>query len=51
MASRQGTNIPFHAEKKTLMRRSAPDLSQCIRQIAHWFFVALKAWMGVQFYL
>jgi len=33
------------------MHRSAPDLSQCVRQIAQWFFVALKAWMDVRFYL
>lgn len=45
------TDIPFHAEKKTLMHRSAPDLSQYVRQIAQWFFVALKAWMDVRFYL
>ncbi len=39
----------FH--KKTLIRRSSPDRSQRIRQAVQWLFVALNAWLGLQFYL
>lgn len=37
--------------RKKIIRRSAPDRSQRIRHIAQWVFVALNAWIGVQFYL
>lgn len=37
--------------KKTLVRRTAPDRSQKIRQLVQWSFVALNAWLGVQFLL
>ncbi|MGB6692279.1 MAG: hypothetical protein WBE76_30925 [Terracidiphilus sp.] len=43
--------IPVHAEKKTLVRRTPPDRSQCILYIARWFSAELTAWMGVRFYL
>jgi polyferredoxin len=37
--------------KKPLLRRAAPDPSQRIRQIVQLSFVALNAWLGLQFYL
>ena len=37
--------------KKILVRRLRPDRSQPVRQIVQGLFVALNAWMGVQFYL
>ena len=37
--------------KKRVIRRSAPDRSQAIRRAAQWIFVALNAWIGIQFYL
>ena len=37
-------------EKKKLVRRSAPDRSQRIRHLVQGLFVALNAWIGVQFY-
>ena len=37
--------------KKKLIRRSTPDRSQRIRHIVQWLFVALNAWIGVQFLL
>ncbi len=37
--------------KKPVIRRSAPDRSQAIRRTAQWIFVALNAWIGIQFYL
>lgn len=44
-------NLPRTAEKKTLIRRSTPDRSQRIRRIVQWAFLALNAWLGVQFFL
>ncbi|HTV82509.1 MAG TPA: 4Fe-4S binding protein [Acidobacteriaceae bacterium] len=41
---------PQHPRKKPVIRRSAPDRSQAIRRIAQWIFVALNAWIGIQFY-
>ena len=37
--------------KKKLVRRSAPDQSQRMRLIVQGLFVALNAWIGVQFFL
>ncbi len=37
--------------KKKLVRRSAPDRSQRIRQTAQWAFLLLNVWIGVEFYL
>ncbi|HEX3987358.1 MAG TPA: 4Fe-4S binding protein [Acidobacteriaceae bacterium] len=37
--------------KKKLVRRSAPDRSQRIRRIVQGLFVALNAWIGLQFFL
>lgn len=41
---------PFQAKKK-LVRRTAPDRSQRFRHIAQGLFVALNAWIAIQFYL
>jgi polyferredoxin len=38
-------------EKKKLVRRAAPDRSQTIRHWVQGLFVALNAWLGIQFYL
>jgi polyferredoxin len=38
-------------EKKKLIRRSAPERSQRIRHIVQALFVALNAWLGLQFFL
>jgi polyferredoxin len=37
--------------KKKLVRRSAPDQSQRVRLMVQVLFVALNAWIGVQFFL
>lgn len=39
------------AAKKKLVRRLRQDRSQQIRHTVQWAFVALNAWLGVQFYL
>ncbi|HTX41229.1 MAG TPA: 4Fe-4S binding protein [Acidobacteriaceae bacterium] len=39
------------ATPKKVIRRSAPDQSQRIRRIAQGIFIALNAWIGLQFYL
>ena len=36
---------------KILVRRVRPDRSQQVRQTVQWLFVALNAWIGLQFYL
>jgi polyferredoxin len=38
-------------EKKKLVRRSAPDASQRIRLVTQGVFIALNAWIGLQFFL
>jgi len=38
-------------EKKTFIRRLTPDRSQRSRQVVQWLFVALNAWLGIQFCL
>ncbi len=50
MAAQSGSIDP-QKEKKTLIRRSGQDRSQRIRFVVQWMFVALNAWLGVQFYL
>lgn len=42
---------PQRPLKKPVVRRSTPDRSQIIRRTAQWIFVALNAWIGIQFYL
>ena len=37
--------------KKILVRRALADRSQQVRHTVQWLFVALNAWIGVQFYL
>jgi polyferredoxin len=39
------------AQKKPFVRRTSPDRSQQIRRAVQGLFVALNAWLGVQFYL
>ncbi|HUX27823.1 MAG TPA: 4Fe-4S binding protein [Terracidiphilus sp.] len=51
MATPTLEGIAVHEEKKKLVRRTTPDRSQRIRRIVQWSFVALNAWLGVQFYL
>jgi len=38
-------------DKKKLIRRAAPDRSQAIRRGVQFAFIALNAWIGLQFYL
>ncbi len=38
-------------EKKVLVRRSQQDRSQQIRHVVQWLFVALNAWIGLEFLL
>lgn len=51
MATQAAEQVRIHREKKTLVRRAAPDRSQQIRHLVQGIFVALNAWIGVQFYL
>jgi polyferredoxin len=47
-------NVPSQLpgkEKKALVRRVSPDRSQRVRHIVQIFFLALNAWLGLQFYL
>lgn len=37
--------------RKKVIRRSVPDQSQRIRRVVQGFFIALNAWIGVQFWL
>jgi polyferredoxin len=39
------------AQKKPFVRRTSADRSQQIRRVVQGLFVALNAWLGVQFYL
>ncbi|MDE3163569.1 MAG: 4Fe-4S binding protein [Acidobacteriota bacterium] len=46
------TTVPLPAShKKPLIRRILPDRSQRIRRIVQLVFLALNAWLGLQFYL
>ena len=40
-----------HPRKKPVVRRTVPDRSRSVRRTAQWIFVALNAWIGIQFYL
>jgi polyferredoxin len=51
MATQIVERVISPAPKKKLARRTAPERSQQIRHVAQWAFVALNAWLGVQFYL
>ena len=51
MATQVVERVISSATKKKLARRTAPERSQQIRHLAQWVFVALNAWLGVQFYL
>ena len=51
MASVSTEAIAARVGKKVLIRRSAPDRSQRIRHIVQGLFVALNAWIGLQFFL
>jgi polyferredoxin len=43
--------IRARAGNKTLVRRSGPDVSQRVRRVVQWLFVALNGWLGIQFLL
>ena len=46
------TTVPLPAShKKPLIRRLLPDRSQKVRRIVQLVFLALNAWIGLQFYL
>ncbi|HEV2323872.1 MAG TPA: 4Fe-4S binding protein [Terracidiphilus sp.] len=51
MATQTVDKVTPPAPKKKLVRRAFPNYSQQIRHAAQWAFVALNAWLGVQFYL
>ena len=51
MATQTIEKLASPAPKKKLLRRISPDRSQTIRHAAQWAFLALNAWLGVQFYL
>ncbi|HEV2474603.1 MAG TPA: 4Fe-4S binding protein, partial [Chthonomonadales bacterium] len=51
MGTQTAERIPLGREKKALIRRTAPDRSQRIRRVVQWAFVALNAWLGMQFFL
>jgi len=42
---------PSTGSKKSFIRRRRPDRSQQVRHTVQWLFVALNAWIGIQFYL
>lgn len=43
--------IHARAGNKKLVRRSGPDVSQRVRRVVQWLFVALNGWLGIQFLL
>ncbi|HET6170122.1 MAG TPA: 4Fe-4S binding protein [Terracidiphilus sp.] len=51
MASPVVEPVAAREEKKKLDRRMRPDRSQRIRHAVQWLFVALNAWIGLEFYL
>jgi len=51
MDTQTPAEIPMHTEKKTFVRRLAPDRSQRIRLIVQGLFVILNGWLGIQFLL
>ena len=50
-AARTETEVRALRAKKKLVRRSAPDASQRIRRATQVAFIALNAWIGLQFFL
>jgi polyferredoxin len=50
-AAQTEPGIKTAREKKKLVRRSAPDASQRIRRVTQAAFVALNAWIALQFFL
>jgi polyferredoxin len=51
MSTRGAEPIVAVKTKKTLVRRLGQDRSQTIRHAVQWAFVALNAWLGLQFVL
>ncbi len=51
MATQTVEKLASPAPIKKLVRRAARDRSQQIRHATQWAFVALNAWLGLQFYL
>ncbi len=51
MATQVTQPAAAHAPKKKLVRLNRPDTSQRVRHIVQLVFVALNAWLGIQFYL
>ena len=43
--------IYARAGNKKFARRSGPDVSQRVRRVVQWLFVALNGWLGIQFLL
>lgn len=50
-AAQTKTAVKAVREKKKVVRRSAPDASQRIRRVTQAIFIALNAWIGLQFFL
>lgn len=51
MVTDAAAGVRHQEAKKRLIRRSAADGSQRLRRIVQWLFVALNAWLGIQFIL
>ena len=51
MATQIAQIAPAPTGKKKLVRRTAPENSQRVRHTVQLAFVALNAWLGIQFYL
>jgi polyferredoxin len=51
MGTQSTTGASLGSGKKTILRRSMTVNSQRIRHLVQWLFVALNAWLGVQFIL
>lgn len=51
MATQTVESVTSQTAKKKLVRRLLQDRSQTIRHLMQWAFVALNAWLGLQFYL
>ena len=51
MGTQVAAPIALPKHKRDLIRRQRPDRSQLVRHSVQWVFVALNAWLGVQFFL
>lgn len=51
MATQTAEGLIAQAPRRKLVRRLLQDRSQRVRHLVQWSFVALNAWLGVQFYL